>query len=235
MPVMYDETATALYKRLYHKNLAFQWPMLNSNRGMVTHKFGFDEIVGVTARSKDMQELRLDLLLSFSKNVKASVLVIHASLDNSLSCALAQGNEDKNPFVLDLTSRDCLKCVTLSSALQLYALLDLLEQTLNEPSPIGGSAPDCTLLILDNLEPLFHQHQQSVSRQGNSSSPHITADIPAKLQSLVEAQSVLCMWVKESSPSTSVVPPRSDSLAVSSTIEQLLKRRLHYFPRTDAM
>ena len=245
MSVMYDETAATLFKRLGNRNNIFQWSMMSSQCSKIEQKFTFDEVVEVTAHSKDMQELRLDLLLSFARSMKTPTLVIHVSCDNSLSCALAQGREDKNSLVVDLISRGRLKCVTVSTALQLFALFDLLQYTLNEPSNEMGdyAAPECTLLILDNLEPLLQQHQHAAQERHS----HISSNLATKLQSLTETQSVLGFWLREAvqepiaaelpnvATSSTTGAARQAAKMETSPWGQLLKRRIHYFPRIDAI
>ena len=164
------------------------------------------------------------------------------STNNSLSAALRQTGEECSPRVSQMNEQGRLKCVTVSSTLQLYALLDLLQYSLNvAPTTAAAtngpttpnvqtSAPAATLLILDNLEPLLRAQAQAQAAlplsdsgasgtsasaaaahsNGTSSSSGVrgghaegrcmsmsTADLSAKLCALVEAQSVLAMWVCE--------------------------------------
>ena len=178
---LYDETANSLFKRITNKAAAFQWGMLDDSGGLRECSFSFDEVVGLTTHSRNMQELRLDLLLSFSQNVKTSpALVIHVSTNNSLSSTLRQTGEESNLRIAQMNAHGRLKCVTVGSTLQLYALLDMLQYSLHvapsssssgsDSSGSGSgsgcrsnpaSAPAATLLILDNLEPLLLAQAQA--------------------------------------------------------------------------
>ena len=72
---LYDETANSLFKRLTNKTASFPWGMLSKDGAKIPVTFSFDEVVCLVAHARDMQELRLDLLLSFAQNVKVCVFV----------------------------------------------------------------------------------------------------------------------------------------------------------------
>jgi hypothetical protein len=220
-----DESANALFKRIGKINQIFNWNLINKSSNVLTREeFKFDEIIEVTGYSKDMQELRLDLVLSFAswmKNSNTNALVVHVSIGDNLKSTLIHSGESQNPLIIDLNSQGRLKCLQISSAQQLYALLDLLQWTLND----GATSPNGTLLVLDNLKPLLNC--SSINSNNNSSNDPITKEIPNKLRSLTEAQAVFGVWI------SSEVPSISTSTTSTSPWDGLFKKRHHYVPRVD--
>jgi len=128
-----DESANALFKRYRAGNVSFNWDMLNNDRSSRKEVFQFNEVVHVSAYPKDLQELQLDLMLSFMQSMRhANILVVHISTGNSLMSTLAHSGEDQNPLVLDLDRRGRLRCVNATSLAQVYAALDLLHYSVDE-------------------------------------------------------------------------------------------------------
>ena len=133
MPFGPDESANALFKRSRAGNVSFNWDMLNGDRSSRKEAFQFNEVVQVSAHPKDLQEVQLDLLLSFIQSMRnANILVVHISTGNSLVSTLAHSGEDQNPLVIDLDKRGRLRCVSVTSLAQVYAALDLLHYTVDD-------------------------------------------------------------------------------------------------------
>lgn len=202
------ESACSVYKRSrIGEKEVFHWDMLNANGSSRKETFQFNEIVEVYAHPKDVQELQLDILLSFVQKMKDSnILVVHINTGNSLMTTLVQSGEDMNPLIVDLDRRGRLKGISINSPVQLYAALDLLQYTLHTDTDIGAGAvntagdslreepPSHVLLLLDHIESLLPLSQsQPLNMISNS---NMDINIPAKLAQLVDNQAVLCFTLR---------------------------------------
>jgi hypothetical protein len=213
------ECASAVYKRSRVGEKVFQWDLINIDGSTRKETFRFAELVEVSAHPKDIQELQLDLLLSFVQKMKNSnILVVHISTGNSLANTLIQSGEDANLLVADLERRGRLRDISVHSILHLYAALDLLLHTL-DTEVIGTNGqreepPTHVLLLMDHLEPLLSDSgggyesaaraavasasaEAPTARPGScSTSSCLTlASLSEKLKQLIENQAVLCVNV----------------------------------------
>ncbi len=230
-----DESASSLFKRSRVGGSVFTWDLITADRSIRKELFHFNEVVQIYAHPKDIQETQLDLLLSFLQGMgQLNALVVHVSTGNSLVSTLVQSGETENACISDMNRRGRLKCVSVNSLLQLYAVLDILQYSLDEDvinkREETEVPPVYTLLLLDHLEPILGVPYEATTQESSPNEVNLT-DLLCKIHELVDTQVVLCFWIR----STHMLNAGCGVAAPHPTTVMEGHRAFTYYPRSDIL